>query len=341
MAFNKVHVEPVVVSDVEDSGNGVDTIKDYADDKRAGGDGADLEGQTKPGASSDTHDHHEYNRLERDVSKPGMSFFSIMIGLQVAFIIAFGFFVRYGNSAGGQQPDDVHDKIAYSYAHFQDVHVMIFIGFGMLMMCLRKYSYSAVAVNMLLAVIVIQWHILIGYGFFHQLFLNDFHPIRLSLDTFLYADFAAAVVLITFGVLLGKAQPTTLIIIAILETIFFSLNEEIAKEMKISDVGGSVVVHTFGAYFGLAASFALGPYRANADKKKSVAHLSDHNDAKSSYQSDMFAMIGAIFLWMYVRQIHTYRSTHSPVYDIANDRHQSAEKEGGRIVAPSAFSSVT
>ena len=40
MAFNKVHVEPMVVSDVEDSGNGVDTIKDYADEKRAGGDGA-------------------------------------------------------------------------------------------------------------------------------------------------------------------------------------------------------------------------------------------------------------------------------------------------------------
>ena len=36
---------------------------------------------------------------------------------------------------------------------FQDVHVMIFIGFGFLMTFLKKYGLSAMSLNMLIAVI--------------------------------------------------------------------------------------------------------------------------------------------------------------------------------------------
>jgi ammonium transporter Rh len=49
---------------------------------------------------------------------------------------------------------------------FQDVHVMMFIGFGFLMTFLKKYGYSAVAVNFLIAAIVLQWATLCQ-GFYH------------------------------------------------------------------------------------------------------------------------------------------------------------------------------
>ena len=49
---------------------------------------------------------------------------------------------------------------------FQDVHVMIFIGFGFLMTFLKKYGLSAMSLNMLIAVICLQWATLV-YGFFH------------------------------------------------------------------------------------------------------------------------------------------------------------------------------
>ena len=42
-------------------------------------------------------------------------------------------------------------------AVFQDVHVMIFVGFGFLMTFMRRYGYGSVGFNMLLASFAIQW----------------------------------------------------------------------------------------------------------------------------------------------------------------------------------------
>ena len=54
----------------------------------------------------------------------------------------------------------------FSILVFQDVHVMIFIGFGFLMTFLKKYGLSAVSLNMLCAVVCLQWSTLV-IGFFH------------------------------------------------------------------------------------------------------------------------------------------------------------------------------
>ena len=96
------------------------------------------------------------------------------------------------------------------------------------------------------------------------------------------SDFAAAAVLITMGAVLGKASPFQLIIIAFFELMFYSGNEAInVFVFKAADVGGSMLIHTFGAYFGLAVSFML--YNKKA---------SDHPHNSSIYHSDLFAMIG-------------------------------------------------
>ena len=75
----------------------------------------------------------------------------------------------------------------------------------------------ALTYNFLLAIIVIQWHILVN-GFFHNAFEGTWKKIELSLTTFVLADFACAVVLISFGAVLGKVtKPTQLVLIALLE----------------------------------------------------------------------------------------------------------------------------
>lgn len=95
------------------------------------------------------------------------------------------------------------------------------------------------------------------------------------------ADFTAAAVLITYGALLGKVSRLQLLVIAILECIFFAINEAVIVEyLHISDVGGSIVVHLFGAYFGLTISAIIRNYGDENGKEGSV------------YHSDLFSMIG-------------------------------------------------
>ena len=97
----------------------------------------------------------------------------------------------------------------------------------------------------------------------------------------LKGDFTAAAVLITFGAVLGKVCRLQLLVIAVIECIFFAINEALINEfLHISDAGGSIVVHLFGAYFGLAIAFVL---RNSGD---------EHENEASNYHSDIFSMIG-------------------------------------------------
>jgi ammonium transporter Rh len=44
--------------------------------------------------------------------------------------------------------------------------------------------------------------------------------------------------------------------LATIEVCFYCINEAILMNMfKVVDIGGSMVIHTFGAFYGLAASF--------------------------------------------------------------------------------------
>ena len=69
-------------------------------------------------------------------------------------------------------------------------------------------------------------------------------------------DFAAASGLICMGAVLGKTNIFQLWVLISMQMIFYALNEAIVfKCLKAVDIGGSMTIHTFGAYFGLAATF--------------------------------------------------------------------------------------
>lgn len=56
---------------------------------------------------------------------------------------------------------DIISTMIHSFSVFQDVHVMIFIGFGFLMTFLKRYGFSAVSTNLMLASVVLQWGMLL------------------------------------------------------------------------------------------------------------------------------------------------------------------------------------
>ena len=69
---------------------------------------------------------------------------------------------------------------------FQDVHVMIFVGFGFLMTFLRRYGFGSIAFNMLLASFAIQWSTLTSgvFQFIDQADEDDCCTIRVNLETY-------------------------------------------------------------------------------------------------------------------------------------------------------------
>lgn len=58
-------------------------------------------------------------------------------------------------------------RAAAAPAGFQDVHTMVFVGFGFLMAFLQRYGFSSVGFTFLLAALALQWSTLVQ-GFLHS-----------------------------------------------------------------------------------------------------------------------------------------------------------------------------
>ena len=213
----------------------------------------------------------------------------IILGLQCLLFVGYHLFTDYSNEASGIE-EGVSNDINQYYPFFQDVHVMIFIGFGYLMTFLKDYSFTSVGYTFLIGAFIIQYSILTN-GLIHNIVNNHHEKILLSIKSLITGDFAAGAVLISFGALLGKVSLNQLLMISILEIIFYSLNESIGViHYQAVDMGGSMYVHTFGAYFGLAVSYVITDYEKLENNKERE---------KSNKTSDTFAMIGTIFLWLF------------------------------------------
>jgi len=165
---------------------------------------------------------------------------------------------------------------------------MIFIGFGFLMVFLKTHSWTSVGYNFLIASYALQITIII-VNFIHMASNGEFHKIELSIESLIIGDFGAGAVLISFGAILGKCTLKQLWLLATLEIVFYAINETIgAGKLSAVDMGGSMFVHTFGAYFGLAASYFF-------QNKGSIGH----SKAEGDYYSQLIAMIGTLYLWMF------------------------------------------
>ena len=130
-------------------------------------------------------------------------------------ILFYGLFTEFGKDTSpfSTKADDdlISEKLQDRYPLFQDVHVMIFVGFGFLMVFLKNNSWCSIGFNYLIACWAIQIAILFT-GFWHNVthFYNDpthhWKKIEITLDYLFLADFAAGAVLISFGAILGKCS---------------------------------------------------------------------------------------------------------------------------------------
>ncbi|CAD5223237.1 unnamed protein product [Bursaphelenchus okinawaensis] len=174
------------------------------------------------------------------------------------------------------------------YPMFQDIHVMVMVGFGFLMSFLKRYGFSSISINLLLSAFVMQY-VMILRGFLSHDFVTT-GLFKISINDLIHADLSCVVVLISMGVLLGRLTPIQFLFLAFLETSFATLLEHILFTiLHVNDSGRALIVHCFGAYFGLTV--------AKVCERSTLSET----DTQSGYleHSELFSMIGTLFLWIF------------------------------------------
>ncbi|MFA7404582.1 MAG: hypothetical protein WC007_11335 [Pelobacteraceae bacterium] len=169
------------------------------------------------------------------------------------------------------------------------IHIMamLLIGFGFLMVFVKKYGRSALTATYLLVSVSIPLYFL----------KENFHGIGSSegiIGTLILAEFAAASLLICAGAVLGRLKMGQYMLLGILFVPFYALNEWIVLNGglglisgKVVDTGGSIVIHAFGAIFGLGVA-------------ASMTTLKEYDaPIECDDTSDRYSLLGSMVLWVF------------------------------------------
>lgn len=178
----------------------------------------------------------------------------------------------------------IFDTLKYE----RSIHIlaMLLVGFGFLMVFVRNHGYSSITATFLVVSIAIPMYVIIkSFGG------ESFSKTTISIDTLIFAEFAAASLLIAIGAPLGKLKMDHYIIIGLLFVPAYIFNEWLILESGLFkgflDTGGSIVIHAFGAYFG------LGIVANTLDKFKNDATC--ENDPITN----QFSLLGSMILWIF------------------------------------------
>jgi ammonium transporter Rh len=170
-----------------------------------------------------------------------------------------------------------------------NILAMLLVGFGFLMVFVKQYGLSATTGT----------YLVVGAGLPLYLLLRSTGIISAeavaadNIHALLLAEFAVAAALIAMGAVLGRLKLYQYAILPILIVPLYMLNEWLVLDGGLgitkgfTDAAGSIVIHAFGAYFGLGLTIALTKAR--------------HMDVaiESDATSDRFSMLGSMVLWIF------------------------------------------
>jgi len=171
------------------------------------------------------------------------------------------------------------------YGRAIHIMAMLLIGFGFLMVFVKKYGRSALTATFLLVSVSLPSYLAIkGLGIFEE---------KGEIEQFILAEFGAASLLIAAGALLGRIKMHQYLILGLLFIPCYMFNELVVVDDyfnfigKVADTGGSIVIHAFGAVFGVSAAIFL------TTKKQMETPI--HADSTS----DRFSLLGSMVLWVF------------------------------------------
>jgi len=195
----------------------------------------------------------------------------------------------YGSFAQGQNFSDIASSVLEVQQYERAIHIMVMllIGFGFLMVFVKKYGRSALTATFLLVSVAIPLY-------FTLCDFEVFSEKKGEIVTFILAEFGAASLLITAGAVLGRVKMYQYMILAAMFIPFYMINEWIVLEDGIglmkngfADTGGSIIIHMFGAIFGVSAAIFL-------TTKKEL-----DTPVECDATSDRYSMLGSMALWVF------------------------------------------
>jgi len=179
------------------------------------------------------------------------------------------------------------------YSLISNINTMVFVGFGFMATFLKRYGFSSVSLNLLIASLSFQWGLFV-VNQISTVFGENIDV--LNITTFKLADgsVAAITVIVSMGCVIGRVSPSQLLVMSFIEVLLYAINNYVnITYLKIVDIGGSILVFTFASYFGMTISWCIGE-----PKNKTLA--------KSMYYNDIFSIIGTLFLFIYWPSYNAY-----------------------------------
>jgi ammonium transporter Rh len=198
-------------------------------------------------------------------------------------------FVVCGTVYAAETPGTTLATLSDVQKYERAIHIMamLLVGFGFLMVFVKKYGRSALTATYLLVSVSIPLYFL----------KENFQGIGSSeglIDKLILAEFAAASLLICAGAVLGRLKMGQYMLLGILFVPFYALNEWIVLNGglglisgKVVDTGGSIVIHAFGAIFGLGVA-------ASMTTPKEYDTPIECDDT-----SDRYSLLGSMVLWVF------------------------------------------
>ncbi|MDF0673426.1 MAG: hypothetical protein P0120_03640 [Nitrospira sp.] len=191
---------------------------------------------------------------------------------------------------GAEEPAGAVNEARLVAQYNYSIHIlaMLLVGFGFLMVFVRRYGFGATTGTYLL--------VATGLPLYIFLRANGMvgHAIQAhSVETLMLAEFSVATALIAMGAVLGRLRVFQYALLTLVLIPLYALNEYLVLDngsgltKGFQDSAGSIIIHAFGAYFGLAASLVL----TTAEQRS--------QPIESDPTSDRFAMLGSMVLWLF------------------------------------------
>ncbi len=211
------------------------------------------------------------------------------VWVKVFGLVGLLFFWLSGGASASESAGAVNEAhLVAQYNYSIHILAMLVVGFGFLMVFVKRYGFGATTGTYLV--------VAAGLPLYMFLRANGIvgHAVKAqTVEALMLAEFSVATALIAMGAVLGRLRVFQYAVLTLVLVPLYALNEYLVLDngsgltKGFQDSAGSIVIHAFGAYFGLAASLVL-----TTEQQRS-------RPIESDATSDRFGMVGSMVLWLF------------------------------------------